>query len=176
MDQRDATSWRGVPVTTVARTIVDLAAVLEVDRLARVCHEAGVRHRTTPAEVEAVLARRSTSPGAAQLRRVLRSDERVTLSALETKFLERLADGGLPLPETNRRARGRRVDCRWPAHRLTVELDSYRYHHSRHAWEQDRRREREAHARGDDLRRYTWGDVFERPGLMLGELRNLLAA
>ncbi|MBA3839026.1 MAG: hypothetical protein H0X55_01815, partial [Thermoleophilaceae bacterium] len=40
----------------------------------------------------------------------------------------------------NRPAGGRRVDCRWPAHPVTVELDSYRFHHSRHAWEQDRRR------------------------------------
>jgi hypothetical protein len=67
------------------------------------------------------------------------------------------------------------VDCRWPAQRLTVELDSYRYHRSRHAWENDRRREREAYARGDQLRRYTHGDVFERPAAMLQELRALLA-
>lgn len=66
------------------------------------------------------------------------------------------------------------MDCRWPEHRLTVELDSYRYHHSRHAWELDRRREREARARGDEFRRYTYGDVFEDPRLMLGELRLLL--
>ena len=62
---------------------------------------------------------------------------------------------GLALPETNRVAGGRRVDCRWPERRLTVELDGYRYHRSRHAWEQDRRREREARARGDEFRRYT---------------------
>jgi hypothetical protein len=50
------------------------------------------------------------------------------------------------------------------------------YHQSRHAWEQDRRREREAHARGDDFRRYTYGDVFEAPEQMLAELRALLLA
>jgi hypothetical protein len=66
------------------------------------------------------------------------------------------------------------VDCRWPEHRLTVELDSYRFHNSRHAWEQDRRREREAHARGDEFRRYTWSNVLEDPRLMLRELRGLL--
>jgi hypothetical protein len=59
---------------------------------------------------------------------------------------------------------------------LTVELDSYRYHGSRHAWEADRRREREAHARGDDFRRYTYGDVCEDTTSMLGELRALLVA
>ena len=84
-----------------------------------------------------------------------RGDVQVTLSELERAFRERLRDAGLPLPKTNTPAHGRRVDCRWPDRRLTVELDSYRYHHSRHAWEQDRRREREARARGDEFRRYT---------------------
>lgn len=60
-----------------------------------------------------------------------------------------------------------------PAHRLIVELDSYRCHSSRHAWEQDRRREREARARGDEFRRCTYGDVTETPRLMLAELRAL---
>jgi hypothetical protein len=111
--------------------------------------------------------------GAGTLRTVLNGDVRVTLSTLERRFLERLREAGLPLPETNRPTGGRRLDCRWPEHRVTVELDGYRYHGSRHAWEQDRRREREARARGEEFRRYTWEDV-ERPELMLAELRNLL--
>jgi hypothetical protein len=174
VDPRDATTFRGIPVTTVARTLVDLAAMLDLDELARACHEAGVRHGTTPAQVEAVLARRPNSPGAPKLRLVLRGEVPVTLSKLEKRFLELLREAGLPLPGTNRPAGSKRVDCRWPAHGLTVELDSYTYHHSRHAWEQDRRREREARARGDEFRRYSWGDVFERPELMLAELRTLL--
>ena len=170
----DATVWRGIPVTTVPRTLVDLAAVLSVDELARAAHEAGVRHGSTPADVEAVLRRRRNSAGATKLRRILHGDVCVTLSKLEAQFLTRLREAGLVLPQTNRRVGGRRVDCRWPDQRLTVELDGYRYHQSRHAWEQDRRREREAHARGDEFRRYTYGDVFEDSHLMLAELRDLL--
>jgi very-short-patch-repair endonuclease len=98
----------------------------------------------------------------------------VSLSRLESQFLERLRTAGLPPPQTNQRAGSRRVDCRWPEDRLTIELDSYRYHRSRHAWEQDRAREREAYARGDQLRRFTWQDVFEAPNRMLAELRSLL--
>ena len=98
----------------------------------------------------------------------------VTLSRLERKFLKRLDEADLPRPVTNKPAGSKRVDCRWPEHRLTVELDSYRFHNSRHAWEQDRRREREAHARGDHFRRYTHDDVFEAPEAMLGELSALL--
>jgi very-short-patch-repair endonuclease len=167
----DGIVWRGIPVTTPARTLVDLSSVLAVSDLARACHEAGIRHGTTPGEVEAVLGRRQ---GARKLRRVLRGDEHVSLSVLERRFLALLRGAGLPLPVTNRPAGGRYVDCRWVEQRLTVELDGYRYHSSRHAWELDRRREREAYARGDDFRRYTYGDVFEEPAPMLRELQAVL--
>ena len=166
----DRAVCRGIPVTSVARTVVDLAAELPEDALARVCHEAGVRYGLTPTGVVAVLARRPRTKDARKLRRIVEGDVRVTLSKLEARFLDLLSERGLPLPITNRPAGGRRVDCRWPEFRLTVELDSYRFHNTRHAWEQDRRREREARARGDDFRRYTYGDVFEHPKLMLAEL------
>jgi very-short-patch-repair endonuclease len=133
-----------------------------------------VRYRTTPAQVEAALARRPLSRGAGKLREVLHGEVRVTLSRLERAFLRLLREAGLPLPETNRPAGGRRVDCRWPEQRLTVELDSYQFHSSRYAREQDRRREREARARGVEFRRYTYGDVLEDPSYMLEELRRLL--
>jgi hypothetical protein len=174
LDPRDVTESRAIHVTSVSRTLVDLAAVLPPEALARACHEAGVLHGTTPAHVDEVLSRRPRTRGAGILRSVLHGDVHVTLSQLERGFLETLDAAGLPLPQTNRPAGGRRVDCRWPAHRLTVELDSYRYHRSRHAWEQDRRREREARLRGDEFRRYTYGDVFEEPLFMLGDLRRLL--
>jgi Transcriptional regulator, AbiEi antitoxin len=105
-DRRDASRWRGVPVTAVARTLVDLAPVLAVDDLARACHEAGIRHGTTPAQVEAVLRRRPTAPGAGELRAILRGDARVTLSALERRFLAVLSEAGLPLPRTNHPSAG----------------------------------------------------------------------
>jgi hypothetical protein len=170
----DVISRRGVPVTSVPRTLIEIAAKVGEETLARACHEAGVRYRTTPADVDRQLAKQPNIEGVATLRAVLRGDVRVTLSKLESRFLSRLRAAKLPLPVTNRPAGLRRVDCRWPGLRLTVELDSYRYHSSRWAWEQDRRREREARARGDEFRRYTWADVGESPELMLGELRPLL--
>jgi hypothetical protein len=174
LDRRERTTWRRIPVTTVPRTLVDLAAVLGPDDLARACHEADVRHRTTPAMVEAVLARRPNTPGAGMLRAVLNGDVRVLLSKLERGFVVILRQHRLDLPVTNRPAGAHYVDCRWPQHRLTVELDSYRYHRTRYAWRQDRLREREAYARGDELRRYTWDDVFGDPRQMLAELSALL--
>jgi hypothetical protein len=61
------------------------------------------------------------------------------------------------------------------AAKLYDELDSYRYHHTRHAWEQDRRREREARARCNELRRYTYGDMTGDRTLMPAELEALLS-
>ena len=175
LDARDTTSWRRIAVTTVPRTLVDLSSLLSLPELARAAHEAGVRHRTTPAQVERALARTPRAKGAAKLRRVLRGDVHVTLSELERRFLTLLREQQLPMPATHTKAGAHRVDCRWPDHHLTVELDSYSYHNSRHAWEQDRKRERQAHARGDQHRRYTHHDVTQAPAQMLAELHALLA-
>src|SRR5437763_245513 len=174
LDPREVTTVRGIPVTTVPRTLVDLAALLPIGDLARAVHEAQVRYRTRPAQVEAVLARRPNAPGRANLREVLRGDVRVTLSKLERAFLRLLREAGLPLPGTNRHVDGYWVDCRWPDYKLTVELDSYQYHHTRYAWERDHQRERRARKRGDDYRRFTYGDVTETPEYVLAELRPLL--
>jgi hypothetical protein len=173
--RRDAAKYRGIPITTVARTVVDMAADEAPTDLARIFHEAVVRFRVKPHHVEAVLERRPTSPGAPGLRRVIRGDERVLLGELERGFIALLKWKNVPLPRTNIPRHGHWVDCRWPEHKLTVELDSYRYHGTRHAWEQDQRRERRARNRGDEYRRYVWGDVFEDGPATAAEVRGLLS-
>jgi hypothetical protein len=165
---------RAIRVTSVPRTLVDLAAVLSLHGLARACHEAGVRYRATPRQVDALLRRHPNSRGRRNLTMVMRGDVHVTLSQLERAFLRLLREAGLPLPVMNRIGGGRRVDCRWPDLGVTVELDSYRFHNSRYAWEQDRDRERAAHARRDGYRRYTWADIVEHPAETLRDLRRLL--
>ena len=153
---------------------MDVATRLSPPDLARAFHKAGIRHHTTPEQVEEALSRRPNAPGAAELRRVTRGDVHVTLSHLERRFLTLVAAVGLDPPETNRKSGTHFVDCRWPAARVTVELDSYRYHRSRYAWEQDRRREREARGRGDEFRRYTYDDVFAEPDTTIRDLERLL--
>jgi hypothetical protein len=172
----DTATYMGIPITIVPRTLLDLAAALSVSDLARACHEAWIRYDTTPDRVTAVLARSPNAPGAGGLREVMLGEVRVTLSKLEDRFLARLEAENLPLPETNRVVGTKRIDCRWPEQRLSVELNSYRFHNSRHAWEQERVREREARQRGDEWRTFTYSDVFEDPTYMLGELRGLLGA
>jgi hypothetical protein len=166
--QARGTLWLGIPITTVSQTLIDVARSLPFEQLVRACHEADVKYGVTAASFGRRIPRK--------LRAALEGGIPVTLSALEGGFLDLLAAERLPVPVTNRPRGAYRVDCHWPAHRLTVELDSYRFHRTRHAWEQDRRRERDAHARGDHHRRYTYGDVFDDPRAMLAELRVLLGA
>jgi very-short-patch-repair endonuclease len=161
----DGTVWRGIPVTTVPRTLIDLSSLLSFDELARAAHEATIRYEVTRVE-----------KAPQSLQAILEGDAPILLSRLERRFRALLRAAGLPLPVTNRPAGAHYVDCRWPEHKLTVELDSYRFHKTRHAWEQDRRRDREARRRGDVMRRYTWRDVFEEPDDMLAELKELLQA
>jgi very-short-patch-repair endonuclease len=173
--RREVTIVSSIPVTTVPRTLVDLAAPLSLTDLASACHEAGIRYRTTPRHIARVLERHPKTSGIANLRLVVTGEEQVTLSRLERAFRRLLREHRLPRALTNRPAGGRRVDCRWPEHRLTVELDSFTFHNSRHSWQRDRQREREAYARGDEFRRYTWADVLEDPRAMLRELSGLLS-
>lgn len=170
----ERTVRHAIPTTTLPRTIVDLAARLDEPALARLYHEAHVRHKLRPEAIEAVLALHSNLSGAGALRRVLRGDVRLLLSKLEAAFIALLEAEGLPLPITNHPADGRYLDCAWPEFKLVVELDSYSFHSTRHAWEEDRRREREVRARGFEFRRYTYEDVMGASPLMLTELHALL--
>ena len=176
IDRRDATQYRGIPCTTVPRTLVDLAADLSEDDLARAVHEASVRYRTTPQQIEAVLRRRPPIARArASSARFSEATPKSPSASSKNASSISSEEHGLELPETNERIGSRYIDCRWPERKLTVELDGYRYHATRHAWEQDRKREREARRRGDDFRRFTWGDVFEEPDELVRELRSILA-
>ena len=122
----DATVHEGIPITSVPRVLLDIAPRRSPAKLGRACHEAWVHHNTTPAHVEACIARTPGKPGIAKLRYALGSD--VTLSDLEDAFLALLARHGLPLPRTNMDVKGDKVDCHWPQHGLTVELLSFRFH------------------------------------------------
>lgn len=164
----------GIRVTSPARTLLDLAGVLDGADLARAAHEAGVKHGTTPRQVKAAMGRRQKAPGAAKLRAIMEGDVKVVLSKLEAKFLKLLKDEGLPLPDTNKRIGARRVDFHWTSPQVTVEVDGYRYHRSRHAWDKDYARALEARARGDEFRRYSHEDVTKRGRLVRQDLRRLL--
>ena len=160
----DVASLDNIAITTVPRILLDLAPGTPPAALARMCHEAWVRHRCGQDRVEACIRRNPRKPGAAKLRRALGAD--VTLSDLEDAFLHLLADHDLPKPRTNIDRNGDKVDCHWPAPGMTVELVTFRFHASRRGFEDDvARRRRSNHIA------YTWGDVFERGAETIADLR-----
>ena len=174
MSPKDSTKRRGIPVTTVPATLIAISSVLPFDELAKAVHEADVKHKVTGTNIEHALERHPKAKKRSRLLAIATGDAHIVLSRLERHFLTLLRRHRLPLPQTNRPYGAGYVDCRWPAHRLTVELDSYRFHRTRRAWEQDRQRERDARARGDEFRRYTWRDVVEYPEATVADLARLL--
>lgn len=160
--------WDGILTTTLRQTLLDLGGLLDLESLGLAFHRADVRFRIGAVEIP------PRTPGIANLRAVVEGDHALLLSRLEKRTRALLRDHRLPLPITNRRQGDHFVDCRWPGLPLTVELDSFRFHRSRHAWEADRDRERAARARGDEFRRYTWRDVVEQPQPTLVDLVRLL--
>ena len=131
----DAQFWRGVPITSVARTIVDLAATLDSEQLARVVHEAGIRHNTAPNEIElrSSSGRPSYAGAPGSCAACSRGDEPDRLSAIEPAGLR---EGRYPCAPVGRSpTAGRRPIRRLPLGGAAVDrrAHGYRYHSSRHA-------------------------------------------
>ncbi|MEA2191935.1 MAG: hypothetical protein QOI73_2056 [Solirubrobacteraceae bacterium] len=163
----DTWTFDAIPVMSVPRLLLDLAASSSLEELILACHQARVRYRIRPEQVTACIERNPHRAGVGLLRRALKGD--ATLSPLERAFLDLLRHHGMPPPRTNIDLAGDKVDCHWPELGLTVELLSYRYHGSRHAFETDvARRRRSNHVA------FSHGDVFERGSQTAVELERLL--
>jgi very-short-patch-repair endonuclease len=179
----DVTTGRGIPVTSVARTLVDLADVVPQDQLAKALAEADRRRTLDARAIAAALARTRTrnGKGHAALRATLKDHAdhgpRLTRSELEDRFLSLVVrPHGLPRPRTNAPVHGHEVDALWAARRLIVELDGYAHHADKQAFQRDRTQANALTAKGFTVLRYTYEDVVHRPAHVAGELRSLLAA
>jgi predicted transcriptional regulator of viral defense system len=128
LDAEDIAGVDGIPVTSVARALLDSATALDDDRLLRVIEEAERRDLFDLRAVERVLARRAHVPGTRRLKRVLAAyrGPAPTRSELERLFLELVRRAGIPLPLVNTIVAGLEVDFYWPDARLVVELDGAR--------------------------------------------------
>jgi very-short-patch-repair endonuclease len=159
----EITTHDGIPVTTPARTQLDLAGVLQKHQLQQAINEAE-RLRLEGPQPE----RHPTKRGTKALRTLAPPTH--TKRDLEARFATFLNDRRFPAPQTNVLIEGIEVDCAWPDHRLVIELDSYEYHRTRAAFERDRRRDRILVAAGWRALRVTWRDLDE-PGALERELR-----
>jgi very-short-patch-repair endonuclease/predicted transcriptional regulator of viral defense system len=152
----DVAHRQGIPVTTVARTIIDLARTTAPDELERIVDLADQGGLVDFADLR--------QANSASLQAVLRAYAPApTRSELERAFLRICDKHGLPRPEVNQIVEGFLVDFVWRDRRLIVEVDGYAYHRAPSRFETDRERDAELGARGWRVRRFTWRQHEQRP-------------
>ena len=154
----------GVPLTSPARTVVDMAARLPAARVERMVNQADSLGLVDPETLRAECDRFAGQAGVARLRSVLdRRTFRASDSRLEQRFLAIVRRTSLGLPLTQRRVDGFRTDFVWPALGLVVETDSLRYHRTPAQQYRDRVRDHAHFAAGRTPLRFTHAQVFHEP-------------
>lgn len=176
-DLEDATTVDGIPVTTPARTLCDLAGVVDRRTLEQALARAERRGLVDREQLAARLDRGAGRRGARVLRALLAGtpEAALTRSAAEERLLTLVRRAGLPAPETNAPIDGLEVDFLWRAHRIAVEVDGFAHHRSRAAFELDRQRDTQLAGRGVHVVRVTWRQIVDRPDMVLARLAATLA-
>jgi very-short-patch-repair endonuclease len=174
----EVTDLDGIPTTTVARTLLDLAATVPAHHLRRAVERAEQLELFDLTTVTNTIAAHPRQPGRRQLLALLADmqDHGLprTRSDVEAAFLQLCLDHGLPRPHVNRINNGAERDFRFPDHRLIVEVDSYTFHRDRRAFTNDRARDRDALRRGHRTARFTAVEIASAPTAIAQELRALL--
>jgi very-short-patch-repair endonuclease len=160
----DLTTFAGIPVTSVVRTLIDIACSLSLGALERAVNEADRLDLIDPEVLRMALDVYRGQRGVARLRELLdRRTFRLTDSELERWFLPHVRRVGLPLPLTQQHLNGFKVDFFWPDLRLVVETDGLRYHRTAAQQTRDRIRDQAHLAAGFIPLRFThWQVRYER--------------
>lgn len=181
----EVASTQGMRVTTPARTLYDLASMAAPADPAPHDGARSVVHRDVErAMAEALAQRLTTRPalralldhhhghGAGLLRELLESDVKpaLTRSDAEERFLQLVRRGCVDDPAVNVIVERYEVDFLWRAERLVVEVDGHRYHASKRAFENDRRRDAVLAAAGYTVMRVTWDQITREPEAVLVRL------
>jgi hypothetical protein len=181
-DPGDVTARHGIPVTTVARTLVDLTDILPEERVLRVVREAEFRRVLDLDALDAAVERARGRRNLRMLERVLaihRPGE-IVRDELEHRFLVLVREAGIPQPEANVTVKTRRrtytVDCLWRAEGVAVELDGRAAHARVTAFEKDRERDAALGAIGLRPVRFTWQRVLRESDEVVADLIAMLAA
>ncbi|HEX6458015.1 MAG TPA: type IV toxin-antitoxin system AbiEi family antitoxin domain-containing protein [Thermoleophilaceae bacterium] len=177
LDPRDVTEHEGIPITTVPRTLLDLAEVLNPRQLKRAAEEADRMRLVDWAEVQELLER---SPGRHGLKPLgsLLADfdyEPLSRSEFEALFYDFCMDHGLPRPTMNAPILGYTVDAHWPGTNVIVELDSREFHLNAKAFEDDRKRDGDLLVAGYRVLRVTYRQLMREPKQLADRITKLLA-
>jgi very-short-patch-repair endonuclease len=167
----DRGTFNGIPITSPARTLVDLAVRLSPARIERAVNEADRLDLIDPERLRKEVDLRPGLDGVSTLRRIL--DRRtfvLTRSELERLFLPIARKAGLGRPETQAMVNGFKVDFFWPRLGLVVETDGLRYHRTPAEQARDRLRDQAHAAAGLTPVRFTHGQVRHEPGYVVATL------
>ena len=168
----------GIPVTTPARTILDMAAILSPSRLENLLDRAEIRELTDYPTLDALASAHPGHRGASRLQRTIETydaGEHLARSELEILFKDLCRTHGLPIPRVNQPVAGKEVDFLFAAQRLIVETDSWRYHKTRRAFEQDRARDVLTTAAGYRTLRFTDRQLTREPAHVAAAIAAALA-
>lgn len=165
----EVTTLEGIPITSMPRTLLDLATILDHHDLARAVEEAEHQQITDPLSLPALLERHRGRRGAGNLRAVLTAagyGKGVTKYPLEELFVRFLSEYLLPHPELNQSIQiGDRFyepDCLWRAERVIVELHSATFHGTTPAVTRDASRDRRLLLAGWRVIHVTWAQLHDR--------------
>jgi very-short-patch-repair endonuclease len=177
IDPKDVTTLDGLPITTVARTALDLAEVVPQRHVERFLVAAEQQRLFDLAAFLDVLQRHPGRHGQKSLRAALAAyapEQARSKSEMELVALDLIAAYQLPRPQVNVLVEGFEVDLYWPQQRVAVELDSRRYHPTTVAFEHDHFRRLELTARGYAATGLTWDQLIGKPEWVASRLRALL--
>lgn len=166
----------GIPVTSVPRTLLDMAAVVDSTWLQRILERSEERKLFVLGPVESVIARNKGHRGAARLRRAIAAYKppAFTRSDAEKLFLALLAEAGLPRPATGYNLAGHELDFYWPDLRFAIELDLFETHGTRDSFERDRLRDEDLALAGIEARRVTGRRLEREPSRLIERVSLLL--
>jgi very-short-patch-repair endonuclease len=175
LPSNDVTTCRGIPTTTPARTLVDLAAMSSSVELERAVADALRRRLVTRRDLKEAFV--GSRPGAAALRALLARAEgpALTRSEAEARMLALVRAARLPPPEHNVRVGRYELDLLWRDERLVVEVDGYAFHRGRASFERDRARDAQLTAAGLRVMRITWRQLVDEPEAVIARLAQGLA-
>jgi hypothetical protein len=167
LPEDERTERNGIPITTVPRTLLDLATVLPPHQLLNAVNEAEEQELGDPLSLDALLDRHRGERGTAKLRNVLLdAGYGVARRELEELFARFIAERGLPRPELNGWVivNGERYspDCLWRRQRVIVELDSVRHHSTVPKLSRDATRDRLLVLAGWRVIHVTWAQLHDR--------------
>jgi predicted transcriptional regulator of viral defense system len=173
---RDRRRLQGIPLTSPARTLLDIAATLDGAPLRSAVRRAQGTKRVNVREICEVIGRLGPRKGSRRLATVVAEGPAPTRTVLEDVVLDLILNGGLAHPDVNKPLilSGRRVipDFRWPEQRLIVEADGAAWHAGKVAREDDAERQALLEAHGQRVLRVTWEQAIALPTQTLARLRS----